>query len=171
MLTLDLAELDRRGRLPVEGELAPDLPLWEGLDLKVEGPVDVRLEAQATSSGEVLVRGTVAARFSSECRRCLEPVEAELEEEVAILFTPPDQLAEEDRGGEIRVLDPEGNALDLAPAIREEVFLDAPAWVVCRPDCQGLCPKCGTNRNENTCDCTLEEPDPRWAALRGLTEE
>ena len=154
MLTLDLAELDRRGRLPVEGELAPDLPLWEGLDLRVEEPVEIQLEAQATSSGEVLVRGTVYAQFSSDCRRCLEPVRSELEEEVAILFTPPDQLSVEDRGGEIRVLDPEGNTLDLGPAIREEVLLDAPAWVVCRPDCRGLCPSCGTNRNENTCDCT-----------------
>ena len=171
MQKLDLAALDRQGKLPLEGELAPDLPLWEGLDLSVDGPVAVRLEAQATSSGEVLVRGTVAARFTSACRRCLEPVEADLEEEVAILFTPPDQLADEDRGGEIRPLDPEGNFLDLAPAIREEVFLDAPKWVVCRPDCKGLCPMCGVNRNEGTCECTLDEPDPRWEALRALTEE
>ena len=171
MLTIDLAELDRQGRLPVEGELAADLPLWEGLELRLAEPVRVSLEAQATSSGEVLVRGTVEAHLLGECRRCLEPLERRLKEEVAILFTPPDQLAPEDRGGEIHPLEAEGDVMDLAPAIREDLFLDAPEWVVCRSDCKGLCPRCGTNRNQNTCDCTLKEPDPRWEALRALTEE
>ena len=171
MLTLDIAELERRGKLPVKGELAADLPVWEGVDFTLLEPVAVDLEAQATTTGEVLVRGSVKARMGMECRRCLEPVERELDEEVAILFTPPDQLDPEDRGGEVHKLVTEGNLLELTEAIREEILLAAPRWVLCDPDCKGLCPKCGANWNEKSCDCTFDEPDPRWAALRALTEE
>jgi uncharacterized protein len=171
MLTLDVAELERRGRLPVKAVLATDLPAWEGTEFTLVEPVVVDLEAQATTTGEVLVRGTVKTRVGMDCRRCLEPVERDLDEEVSLLFSPPDQLDPEDRGGEVRLLLTEGNLLELTEAIREEILLAAPRWVLCDPECKGLCPKCGANWNVESCDCTFDEPDPRWAALRALTEE
>jgi uncharacterized protein len=39
---------------------------------------------------------------------------------------------------------------------------------LCRDDCAGLCPQCGTNRNTGTCTCAAELEDPRLAPLRGL---
>jgi uncharacterized protein len=43
--------------------------------------------------------------------------------------------------------------IDLDPDIREEIILDYPIKPLCRPDCKGLCPKCGKNLNEEQCAC------------------
>jgi uncharacterized protein len=43
-----------------------------------------------------------------------------------------------------------------------------PMSVLCRDDCAGLCPRCGADLNEGSCDCTDDEMDPRWAALEAL---
>ena len=171
MLKLDLAELERAGQVELEGALPPDDPVWAETGFRFTEPVFVRLAARPTASGEVLVRGSIEAHLGTECRRCTQPVTVDLDEEVGILFSPPDQLAPEDRGGEVRLLDPEGNLLDLSEAIREELVLSVPAWVVCDPGCKGLCRVCGVNWNEEACDCDTSEPDPRWEALRSLTEE
>jgi uncharacterized protein len=55
--------------------------------------------------------------------------------------------------------------LDLRPSIRENWLLTVPAYVQCREDCKGLCPTCGTNLNESTCNCTVTKSDSRWDAL------
>src|SRR2546421_13027750 len=42
-------------------------------------------------------------------------------------------------------LAPDATGIDLRPAVREELLLAVPRWVVCRDDCRGLCPRCGTD--------------------------
>jgi len=44
--------------------------------------------------------------------------------------------------------------LDIDNDIREEVLLNFPVRVLCRPDCKGLCPDCGVNLNTEKCRCT-----------------
>ena len=61
--------------------------------------------------------------------------------------------------------------MDMSSAVREEVFLAMDSYVVCDPDCRGLCSKCGADLNEDMCGCTDEGTDPRWAALRDLKDE
>jgi uncharacterized protein len=46
----------------------------------------------------------------------------------------------------------------------------APMQALCRPDCGGLCPHCGGNRNLGECQCDQEPSDPRWALLQALLE-
>jgi uncharacterized protein len=58
--------------------------------------------------------------------------------------------------------------LQLEDVLREQVLLALPARTLCQPDCKGLCPVCGHNRNEVSCDCVSRQPDPRWAGLAGL---
>jgi uncharacterized protein len=41
----------------------------------------------------------------------------------------------------------------LAPPIRDEILLAVPMTAICRPDCAGICPVCGRNRNLTPCDC------------------
>jgi uncharacterized protein len=40
--------------------------------------------------------------------------------------------------------------------------------LLCKPECAGLCPQCGTNRNTKPCDCAQKFEDPRWDALKKL---
>jgi len=57
--------------------------------------------------------------------------------------------------------------LDLEPLAHDACILELPLAPLCGPDCLGLCPECGANRNHETCTCT-EKTDPRWAGLAGL---
>jgi uncharacterized protein len=58
--------------------------------------------------------------------------------------------------------------LELGQAVREEVVLAMNPYVVCDPECPGLCPQCGANLKEGPCGCEEDELDPRWDALREL---
>jgi uncharacterized protein len=170
MLPLDLARLSREGSLRIQAEIPAGAPLWEGSGIQLRGPLRVDLRATEARSGEVVVRGVVEGKLDQQCRRCLDPVVVPLREEVTIVFAPPDVLGGQD-DGEIRVLPVEQNEVDLEEPVREEVILAAPPYALCDPECRGLCPRCGADWNETTCECAVEEPDPRWDALRALKNE
>jgi uncharacterized protein len=167
MLTLDLARLEREGILEFGGEIPPDAPLWDGSDLVFRGPVVVSGKAQLAGSGEVLVDVRIVGELEQECRRCLTELRTPVDLSRLLVFGN----AEEEGGGEIRPMEVEATDLDLGEAVREELILAADPFVLCDPDCAGLCPRCGIDRNQETCDCVLEEADPRWDALRSLKNE
>jgi len=48
------------------------------------------------------------------------------------------------------------------------VLLEVPMAPLCDADCKGLCPRCGANRNRETCGCPREAADPRFEALGKL---
>ena len=164
MLRLDLARLEREGSVHIEAEVPADDPLWEGTAFAFEAPVSVDLRALIAGTGEIVVRAHVEGVIQSECRRCLDPVRTEVREDVTIVYTPEDLLA----GDEVdaRPIPARARELDLGEAIREELMLEVDPFVECKPDCKGLCPRCGVNWNQQTCDCVVEELDPRWDVLR-----
>lgn len=124
-----------------------------------DAEVEVRLLLESMSDG-IVVDGQVAVPWHGTCRRCNEPTGGVSVSEVHELYqrtvTDPDAF-------EIV-----GEQLDLRPVARELVLLDTPATPLCRPDCAGLCPTCGINRNEATCSCEGPPADPRWSALDQL---
>ncbi len=124
-----------------------------------------RLRLTRTPQGVVL-QGMLRAQTSVECVRCLTPCEWPIEvpfEELFLLSTNPEASPP-------YVID-EGGFIDLTPIVREEGILAVPIQVLCKPDCQGLCPQCGQNRNEGSCDCDQEQIDPRLASLRALLDD
>lgn len=170
MFRVNLGALDRAGKLLVEGDIPPDAPLWEGMDPTLVAPLRVTLELSATAGGQLWARGEMETALERECRRCLEPVEHRIRETLDLVWITPDDHGDEE-DGEVRVISPDAAELDLEPVIREEFLLAVPLFVLCGEECLGLCPQCGVNRNIDDCECTLEEPDPRWEALRSLKRE
>lgn len=171
MLKVDLRRLSREGTVHVREDVASEHPLLEGTGLTLGGPLRVDLTAHTAGSGEIVVRGGFEGAVRQECRRCLDPIEHRLDEEVDWVFAPVGEFALEEETGDVRHLDADALELDLARPVREELILDVPRYPVCDPGCRGLCPVCGVNQNEEECDCTLEEADPRWDALRALQSE
>jgi uncharacterized protein len=169
MLKVDLARLERESSLRIQGVLEVAKFFDEESPLQFDGDPEVDLTVTLAGSGEVIVRGAVRGRLARDCRRCLTPVIQELETEVTMVFSPSDDLAEDD--GEIRLIDPSDIDIDLGPPLREELILTIPRYAECRQDCRGLCPRCGVNLNLEECDCTGAEPDSRWDALRALKDE
>ena len=120
----------------------------------------------------ILVEGTLYADVEITCSRCLSPfscpVRLKIEEEYfpvtdVISGTP---LLLPDEPGCFTI--DEHNVLDLTEAVRQYALLVIPMKPLCREDCAGLCPKCGQNLNQGTCDCPPQEVDPRWSKLSEL---
>jgi uncharacterized protein len=128
-------------------------------------PVTVDVEIESVVEG-LLVTGTVSATAVVSCVRCLRRFDQELEVEVRELFAlEPRQ--DEDEGYAVLPDD----RLPLDTMARDALVLAFPAFPLHRPDCAGLCPVCGADRN--TVDCGhggTEDLDPRWAALAGLQD-
>ncbi len=126
-----------------------------------------------TSQG-ILVTGKLQAALRLTCHRCLEStvsaIELDLEEEfhpsVPIGEASLDEVPDEDRD-EASLID-EHHVLDLSEVVRQGLWLAAPMEALCSPDCAGLCPRCGGNRNLSECVCEDAVVDPRWAVLQSL---
>ncbi len=122
-------------------------------------PVHLELHLQSVNTG-VVVKGTTAAPWVGECRRCLRPVEATLTAAILEIYEP------DPTEGETQPL--QGDHIDVEPVAREAVLLELPLAPLCRHDCAGLCPECGADLNQGACGCAVEQSDPRWAALDDL---
>src|SRR5690606_31636716 len=166
MLELGLAQLERHGKVRIDESVPEDDAVWEGTELRPSRPLRAVLIAQRAGH-DVVIRGTISGGLSYECRRCLAPVDHELDEEVSLVFRAGIDRFEADRDG-VYALPASARVLDLSEPVREHVLLAAPLFATCSESCRGLCPHCGVNLNEETCNCTVEDVDARWAALRNL---
>ena len=170
MLRLDLMRLGREGSIRIETRIPSEDPLWQDGEVAFAGPVGVDLRATYAGSGEVVVRGTVDGDVRNECRRCLREVPGHISTELTLVFSGSYEEGGED-DGDVRLYDEKAGDLDLSKAVREEVVLAIDPYVVCDPECKGLCARCGADLNTEPCTCPEKEPDPRWDALRALKEE
>ena len=161
MFEIDLRSL-ADGPIHRSGRMRPDAPPWTETRLRFVEPLGVSFTARATRSGGVRVEGSLDALICLTCRRCLTENERRLEVPYRF-FVEPDAA---DEG--LYPLQREGDPLDLGPMVREELLVVIPEFSLCRDECRGLCPHCGTDRNSDTCDCEMAELDPRWEVLRKL---
>ena len=135
-----------------------DLPLVQLDDDLILDFLRGKLRFSRNSRG-ILVQGTLHTEVVSECARCLTPATVPVTLTLEELYTyPPTPDA-------VYFVDDTG-ILDLAPLLREEAIVSTPMVVLCKPDCAGLCPECGQNWNEGSCDCEQDDIDPRLAVLR-----
>lgn len=162
MLVIDLRRLTE-APLEVAGSVDRDDPLWEGSGVELARPLTVVGRAEAIGGGAVRVHGSVDARLLASCRRCLKSIELDVAEALDLVFDPKATLADEDLT--LYRLDAAADELDLRPALKERLILASSRYPVCREDCRGLCPRCGTDLNADECDCVTAEPDPRWGPL------
>jgi uncharacterized protein len=150
MLRVPLKQLGR-GPVDTAHVLEPGDPLFAGLDFQLDGAVRVEGRLQSTADGDVMWRATISGRARASCRRCLADVPVPLAIEIDVLFSSdPDALDDP----AVYEMPERSTHLDVSDAVREEVALAVPAFCLCREDCAGLCPKCGTDLNAGACECT-----------------
>lgn len=164
--TVSVADLV--GRPGTSRRLSLDFVAPEDLDqplLKLSGPVHLEGVVESVVDG-ILVRGRLTTAVDAQCSRCLKDIDHQLDTEVVELFRDPDEVDPDDEldvGYEIRDVD-----IDLDVLLRDALAPALPYSPVCDEDCKGLCPTCGTDLNEASCDCTDISTDARWAALEAL---
>ena len=167
MLRVDLRELARGGGLQTRGELAQGDPALAGLDVTLLEPVVVGGRLQSIGEGRFYWQGTLRTVVRGECRRCLTALTTPVNLEIGALFTQdPDAVDDPDS----YAVAPEATEIDVTPAVREELLLAAPRYVLCRDDCRGLCPQCGKDLNTSSCDCA-PATDLRWQPLKALKDK
>lgn len=168
MLKLSLAAAER-GEVRLHEQIPASDPLWEGFVSLPPGPMDVDLLSRPVGSGGILVGGEVSGEMEFACRRCLTAVRRPVRERVEMYFRPASDDGHEDADDAESYLLPPGAAeVSLAGPVREQLLLQLPEFVVCREECRGLCPRCGTDLNRGDCDCEPESDPGPWDALRKL---
>lgn len=110
-------------------------------------PVHVRGECMFTGK-DFSVDGRITAHYTATCSRCTKDVAARLDIPFRALFSRQQQTQEDP---DIYIF--EGNVIDLGEMAVDELLTNAPIRHLCSPDCLGLCPVCGVDRNIQSCDC------------------
>ncbi|MBA7697437.1 hypothetical protein ES703_106102 [subsurface metagenome] len=138
-----------------------------GNDSQVQG--EVRLIR--TDRG-ILVKGELHTEVEVTCSRCLSPfscpLKLNIEEEYFPIIDVVSGVSLPSPDEPSCFLIDERHVLDLTEAMRQYALLAIPMKPICREDCAGLCPDCGHNLNEGSCNCPPQETNPRWAKLRKL---
>ncbi|MGH8914625.1 MAG: YceD family protein [Acidimicrobiia bacterium] len=127
-------------------------------DTSVSGPMEV--------SGRVLglidaVKAELTASASAHfvCTRCLNEWDAEVTVDAEQYYrATPD----EDGYG---IVD---NQIDVAAPAQDELALALPTVPLCKKDCLGLCPTCGTDLNSEPCGGHGEDSESPFAVLKDL---
>ncbi len=103
-------------------------------------------------AGVLFFRYTAACTADLVCDRCLASVAMcmnESFEHVVVTETATEQ-------NDSDYLLTEDAMLDIAEVVMTDLRLALPSKILCSEDCLGICPRCGTNRNETSCDCEQE---------------
>jgi uncharacterized protein len=151
MLRLNRREL-HAGPVSVAGTLDPADPVFVGLGLRFREPIQVSGLLQEAGDGDYLWRGHVHGSLAGECRRCLAGVTLAVDDDVDVLFSADPELSEDPS---VYPLAPESDEVDVTSAVREEIALRVSVFPLCRPDCKGLCAKCGADLNAGPCRCAV----------------
>jgi len=138
-----------------------------GVTAGAEIELDLRLESVMEG---VLVSGTADVPLTGECGRCLDTIDDRLTVEVQELFAYADSTTDL-TGEDDETARMQGDFLDLEPVLRDAVVLALPLTPLCQQDCAGLCVDCGERLDDLPEDHAHSTPDPRWAALQGLTDD
>ena len=135
------------------------------------GPVRWRGQVVFADPGYYL-KAKLSYDQSLSCNRCLKPIVEHLEPEVELMIVVerPRAVAGEHelKEDELGVLTIPEEILETDPILLEQLQLNVPMKPLCRPDCKGLCPVCGADRNAGECSCEEPAGDARFAALAAL---
>ncbi len=146
-------------------------------DLEQVSPLETKGSAEllAHSDGEVRVEGRYTVVMAAECDRCLGRARFNLDSGFDLFYRPMSFIAREEEveidEGEAEIGFYEKGGIELEDILREQVLLALPMQRVCSDQCKGICPVCGTNRNESQCQCRTDASVDRWGALRNLRKQ
>lgn len=124
----------------------------------------------ARDGDDVVVTGELAATVPLTCGRCLEELPVSVKVPVDVCYLPRPAVADDaELGADDLDLDfYDNDELNLSALVETETTVALPMKPLCRPECRGLCPVCGANRNAVACSCETRPPDPRLGALGDL---
>ena len=117
--------------------------------------------------GKARIDGQAEVALGMNCDRCLKPVS----EKVILNFSrevyAPDAVGEmSEEEDDQNFMD--GYQLNVEDLLINEIIINWPMKVLCKPECKGICRQCGKDLNTGTCSCDTFVPDPRMAVIKDI---
>lgn len=154
----------------VEHILAPiemEKFIFEGNSYEFARKDPVDLTITNLGNKKVLIEGFTKLSLIIFCSRCLEeleyPMDISISKEIDFKLRQEERAEELDQANYINEYD-----LDVDILIKGEIIIDFPMKLLCSDECKGICMHCGTNLNEDSCDCDNTVLDPRMSAIRDV---
>ena len=181
--------VDRLTETPTTLHFSANRAWWResrGDDARMEDalaePIEVEVRAHRMGA-DLYLEGEAAGALELTCGRCLERYREPIREGFRLVLEPagnrvpadPEGAAGLARNGlflsdELESGWFQGSEVDLGPFVQEVIELLLPVQPVCREDCRGLCPRCGVDRNHESCDCAEQVKLSPFAALEALKQ-
>ena len=166
-MLLGLSEIMDRPGASVTFSTSVDLhDLLYGTCYPVSEPVLAKGSVRNTA-GVLVMTGQITTTIHGICDRCAQEYEEDISFPLDVVLVT--ELANEENEDEW-VFPLEGDSADLEDIVRTVFVLNMDSKLLCKPDCKGLCCRCGKNLNVESCTCQ-KELDPRFAALKQLLEK
>lgn len=128
----------------------------------------LKLSGKVYNNGQSLtLLVDVTGRMITECSRCLDEIEVNVDYSVKELLSQREEGSSDDE--DIILFD--GYTIELDDIIADHFLMNISGQYLCSDDCKGLCPKCGQNLNKAECGCDNEYIDPRWQALADILNQ
>ncbi|HEV8538501.1 MAG TPA: DUF177 domain-containing protein [Bacteroidota bacterium] len=140
-----------------------EVGLGENFTVPVE--VDAVLDKTAT---QLYLIASIRTSGLFSCDRCVEKFAQSIAGSYAVFYVYNEPEPGKHDLEEVQLISTDTVHLDLWEDVRQMTMLSVPLKLLCREDCKGLCPQCGTNWNERPCTCKDGYGDPRWERLQSL---
>ena len=166
-MILKLHGLRNRGQVEITAEKDPaDYQLDQE---EFDKPLQIRVILQ--DSGDIVDCNIVLVTSSRKiCDRCTRDFDYQHRIEWDLIFIP-EQHRDWSSKDDAVFYHPDNPIVDITSDIHDALVLDVPMKIICREDCRGLCPGCGTDLNSGECTCAAKPADPRFAALAELKKK
>jgi len=120
--------------------------------------------------------GRIETIIRIPCSRCLNPYDTFIQDNFSFSYTDNLEGMEADsdeQEKELKVQDMDivlfkGDEIDFRDSIQEQIILAFPMRPLCRKNCRGLCPNCGSDLNKGECGCTKTPVNSRFKILEKL---
>ena len=138
----------------------------------------VRIALEVTPMPDMIrVKGGINAAAGLTCVRCLKTYDHRLESSFTLDYTKViiEDLHRDDdiesvelTAQQIGMMHYQGDEIDFTDAIQEQIVLTVPYRPLCSDACKGLCARCGSDLNVDTCRCSDQAAEGPFDVLKQL---
>jgi uncharacterized protein len=161
------------GEIPEEGlriEIK-DESWFPDNELQRTGPVQSIIILKRNGSDRVQVEGKIKTTTAFNCDRCLQKGTLDIDKSfrLDLEYTATDKFVPEEHEispSEMDVIYLDEPVVDAFEILGQQVFLMIPGKQLCQESCKGLCPMCGANLNQETCDCKQDLKSSPFSVLK-----
>lgn len=138
----------------------------KGSEIIFASPVSVKGSIYRTADDDMYIDALVSYEYYENCARCLKEFVNKVETVLSgrLMETSKSSFSKDD---EI-IFCYDNDEIELREQVMTSILLSLPMKALCNANCRGLCPVCGKDLNNEDCDCSIQEVDPRLAKLKDL---